>query len=51
MVSSRFGLVDSSATGAPISSSRRRTYLMHWAGSSAQERAPRVDSVQPSMVS
>ncbi len=51
MVSSRFGLVESSATGAPISSSSRRTYLMHCAGSSAQERAPRVDSVQPSMVS
>ena len=49
MVSSRLGLVESSATGASISSSSRRTYLMHWAGSSAQERAPRVDSVQPSM--
>ena len=44
MVSSRFGLVESSATGAPISSSSRRTYLMHCAGSSAQDRAPRVDS-------
>ena len=43
MVSSRFGLVESSATGAPISSSSRRTYLMHCAGSSAQDRAPRVD--------
>ncbi len=47
MVSSRFGLVESSATGAPISSSSRRTYLMHCAGSSAQERAPRVDCDQP----
>ena len=43
MVSSRFGLVESSATGAPISSSSRRTYLMHWAGSSAHDRAPRVE--------
>ena len=34
MVSSRLGLVDSSATGTPISSSSRRTYLMHCAGSS-----------------
>ncbi len=47
MVSSRLGLVERSATGAPISSSSRRTYLMHCAGSSAQERAPRVDCVQP----
>ena len=43
MVSSRLGLVESSATGASISSSSLRTYLTHCAGSSAQERAPRVD--------
>ena len=41
-VSSRSGLVDSSATGAPISSSSRRMYLIAVAGRSAQERAPRV---------
>jgi hypothetical protein len=34
-----------------ISSSSRRTYLMHCAGSSAQLRAPWVDWVQPSTVS
>ena len=41
-MSSRSGLVDSSATGAPISSSIRRIYLIAVAGSSAHERAPRV---------
>src|SRR5204862_7775361 len=51
IVSSRSGLVDSIATGAPISSSRRRMYLIAVAGRSAQERAPRVLSVQPSAVS
>ena len=51
MVSSRSGLVDSSATGQPTSSSIRRTYLIACAGSSAQERAPAVGSCQPSMVS
>ncbi len=40
IVSSRSGLVESSATGAPISSSMRRTYLIACAGRSAQERAP-----------
>ena len=34
-----------------VSSSMRRTYLMAWAGRSAQERAPAVDSLQPSIVS
>ena len=42
-MSSRSGLVESSATGASISSSMRRTYLIASAGSCAQERAPRVD--------
>ncbi len=51
MVSSRSGLVDSSAAEQPISSSMRRTYLMAWAGSSAQERARAVFSCQPAMVS
>ena len=50
MVSWRSGLVDSSATGAPISSSMRRMYLTAVAGRSAQERAPWVLSDQPSRV-
>ncbi len=50
MVSSRSGLVDRSATGAPISSSTWRTYLIACAGRSAQLRAPTVDSFQPSSV-
>ena len=51
IVSSRSGLVDSSATGQPTSSSTRRTYLMACAGSCAQERARAVGSFQPAMVS
>ena len=51
MVSSRSGEVESSATGAAINSSMRRTYLTADAGSSAQERAPRVLSDHPSRVS
>src|SRR5262249_13112856 len=51
IVSSRSGLVDSSATGQPISSSVRRTYLMAWAGSSAHDRARAVPSCQASAVS
>jgi len=51
MVSSRSGLVDSSAAEQPINSSMRRTYLMAWAGSSAHERARAVFSPQPAMVS
>ena len=51
IVSSRSGLVERSATGAPISSSTRLIYLMAVAGSSPQERAPRVDPLQPSKVS
>src|SRR5262245_43479888 len=51
MVSSRSGLVERSATGASISSSMRRMYLIAVAGSCAQERAPLVDSRQPSSVS
>ena len=51
IVSSRSGLVDSKATGQPINSSIRRTYLIACAGRSAQERAPAVLSFQPSMVS
>ena len=42
MVSSRCGLVESSATGAPISSSMRRTYFTALAGRSRQDRAPWV---------
>ncbi len=42
MVSSRSGLVESSVTGASTSSSIRFTYLIAWAGSCAQLRAPRV---------
>src|SRR5690606_7850747 len=51
IVSSRSGLVDSIATGQPINSSMRRTYLIACAGSSAQERAPAVVSDQPGSVS
>ena len=51
MVSSRSGLVESRATGAPISSSMRRMYFTAVAGRSAQERAPRVLFRQPSRVS
>src|SRR3982074_1995103 len=48
IVSSRWGLVLSRATGQLTSSSTRRTYLMQVAGSSAKERAPLVLSLQPS---
>src|SRR5262249_6383406 len=51
MVSSRSGLVDSSPTEQPPSSSIRRTYLIAGAGSSAHDRAPAVRSRQPAMVS
>ncbi len=51
MTSSRSGLVLRSATGLPTSSSRRRTYLTASPGSWLQERAPRVESFQPLMVS
>lgn len=50
-VSSRSGLVENSATGASISSSMRRIYLIAGALSCAQERAPRVLSLQPGTVS
>ena len=50
MVSCRSGLVDSNTTGQPISSSTRRTYLIAWAGRSAQERARAVASCQPATV-
>ena len=43
IVSSRSGLVLSKVTGVSTSSSIRRTYLIACAGSSAQDRAPRVD--------
>ena len=46
-VSSRSGLVESSATGASISSSTRRMYFTASAGSPAQLRAPRVLADQP----
>ena len=51
IVSSRSGLVDSSATGQPTSSSIRRTYLIACAGNSAHERARAVGSCQPPIVS
>ena len=51
IVSSRSGEVDRSATGAPINSSTRRTYLIACAGRSAHERAPAVDPLQPSISS
>ncbi len=51
IVSSRSGLVETSATGVRISSSTRRIYLIAWAGSCAQLRAPAVDSDQPATVS
>ncbi len=51
MVSSRSGLVERRATGASINSSMRRIYLIEVAGRSAQLRAPRVDSAQPSKLS
>jgi len=51
MVSSRSGLVDNRVTGAPISSSTRRMYLMAVAGSRPQDRAPRVLWRQPSKLS
>ena len=41
MVSSRSGLVESKATGQPISSSIRRTYFIACAGNCAQDRALR----------
>ena len=43
-MSSRSGLVESSATGAPISSSTRRTYLIACAGSWLQLRAPDAEA-------
>ena len=51
MVSSRSGLVLTSATGQRISSSMRRTYLIACAGKSAQLRAPAVVPSQPSISS
>ena len=51
MVSSRWGLVESSATEAPISSSIRRTYFTAAAGRSRKLRAPWVLEFQPSMTS
>jgi hypothetical protein len=48
IVSSRSGLVESSATGHSTSSSRRLTYLTALAGSWAKLRAPLVVSSQPS---
>ena len=51
MVSSRSGLVDSSATGVSINSSILRMYLIAFAGRSAQLRALRVLACQPSRLS
>jgi hypothetical protein len=51
MVSSRSGLVDTSATGVSISSCTRWIYLIACAGRSAHERAPAVVSLQPSISS
>ena len=51
MMSSLWGLVDKRATGAPTSSSIRRTYFTAAPGRSFQERAPSVLSVQPSISS
>lgn len=48
IVSSRSGLVESSATGHSTNSSRRLTYFTAWAGSWAKLRAPLVLSDQPS---
>ncbi len=48
MVSSRSGLVETSATGVSISSCTRLMYLIALAGRSAQLRAPAVLSLQPS---
>ena len=45
------GRGQTSATGQRISSSMRRTYLIAWAGSSAQLRAPAVVPLQPSISS
>ena len=42
MVSSRSGLVDTSATGVSISSCTRWMYLIACAGRSAHDRAPAV---------
>ena len=50
MVSSRSGLVESSATGHWINSSMVLTYFTACAGRLLQLRAPRVDCVQPSKV-
>ncbi len=49
MVSSRSGLVDRIASGASVSSSIQRTYFTAAAGRSDQERAPRVEALQPSI--
>src|SRR3569623_1336015 len=51
IVSLRSVLVETNATGHRISSSMRRIYLTAAAGSSAQPRAPAVDSDQPAIVS
>ena len=48
-MSSRSGLVETKATGQAISSSMRRIYLIAWAGSWRQLRAPAVDSLQPAI--
>ena len=44
-------LLARSATGQPINSSTRFTYLIAWAGKSAQLRAPAVDCDHPSISS
>ncbi len=49
IVSSRSGLVESSVTGDSVNSSMRRTYFTAAAGKSAQDRAPRVEALQPSI--
>lgn len=51
IVSSRSGDVDNNATGQPISSSTRRTYLTASPGRSAQDRAPAVEEDQPGISS
>ena len=51
MVSSRSGLVESTAAAQPTSSSIRRTYLIACAGNSPHDRACAVFSPQPAMVS
>ena len=51
MTSSRSGDVLRSATGLPTSSSSRRTYFTASPGSCVQLRAPRVEPLQPLIVS